>query len=204
MVEFTQKELISKYQDGGWDLINAQKDTAAFRNDAERIIHAANVKYQKLAQKAVYEPGFYSPALQATRAGKIGIKTGMFNANDNIQKLKSELNRALAFLDDKTASITGARQNMKDTAARVFGRNYKRSKQEEINRWNAFNQIINNNPWLIAKKGEVGGWITSDKIQKFMQEYRTEVTEDDMSFKEYLANKIADELDIPVGLIDIG
>ena len=203
-IKFTQKETVAMYIDGGWDLIEKQKDTPLFRSQAKQIINAGNTRYRKLNVKSA-EEGLYSPALEATKAGKIGQKTGAFSVDfSNIQKVKSEMMRAIKFLDDTTSTVTGARKNADESRKRVFAKwGRGQTKEEEIARWDCYNYFRKNNPEIIARKGEVGGWIDSDKILKWIQEYRTMVGGGAQEFMDYLGDKISDELGIPKDVLDL-
>lgn len=202
---FTQAELIDIYRIGGWDLIKVQKDTQEFRREAERVIHAADVRYNKLATRSVNEPSFYSQAYENTRAGKIGQKTGGFVSDfKDINKLKSELYRAIIFLDDETSTVTGTRRQNKETRSRMFKKRAKgQTAKEEVARWDVFNQFLKNNRELIARQGEVGGWLTSDQLQELIQEYQNAVVGGKRELMRFLRDRVSEMTGIPKSRIKI-
>lgn len=198
-INFTQKELIDFYRLGGWDLIKRQKDTEQFRRDAERIIHAADVRYNKLADRSVNESSFYSQAYENTRAGKVGQKTGGFVSEfQDINRLKSELYRAVVFLDDETSTVTGTRQQNKETRSRMFKKGARgQTAREEKARWDVFNQFLKNNRELISRQGEVGGWLTSDQLQELIQEYQNAVVGGKRELMRFLRDRVSEMTGIP-------
>ena len=189
-----QKYTVKTYLSGGWDHVNKQRDTKQFRQEAQQIIHEANVRLAKLEKREREEPGFYSHALTATRKEKVGQKTGEFTTDfSDIQKVKSEVQRALTFLDDKSSTVTGARQVAGESRRRMFKKGARgQTKEKETARWQTYNNLIKQNPWLLIKGGDLGGWITSEQLQAWAREYRED--SDGKSFEEFLVDKIVDYL----------
>lgn len=189
-----QKYTVNTYLSGGWDHVNKQRDTKQFRQEAQQIIHEANVRLAKLEKREREEPGFYSHALTATRKEKVGQKTGEFTADfSDIQKVKSEVQRALTFLDDKTSTVTGARKIADDARKRIFKKGARgQTKEKEVARWKTYNNLIKKNPWLLIKGGDLGGWITSEQLQAWAREYREDPGA--TSFEDFLVDKIVDYL----------
>ena len=195
----TIKELVAQYQMGGWDLVKRMKDSPEYRHTAERIIDYANKRYDKLEKRSQNEEGFYSPALQSTKQQKLGQESGKFSADyDQMSKVQSEVYRALLFLDDTTSSVTGTRKNQRESNKRIFKKYFRGQTAKEASaRWKVLNELMKNNPWLVAKMGEVGAYITSDQLQQWAREYTERAENDSRSFKEFLIDKIVEYIGIP-------
>ena len=192
-------ELIDKYQMGGWDLIKTMKDWPAYREDAKRIIDHANKKVAALEKREREEEGFFSPSLNSLRQQKLGQESGKFSYDyDQMSKVQSELLRALKFLDNESSNVGGTRKLQDDSRKRIFKKYFRGQTPKEASaRWKVLNELIKNNPWLTAKMGEVGAYITSDQLQKWAREYTERAENDSRSFKDFLIDKIVEYMGIP-------
>lgn len=108
--------------------------------------------------RRIEEAGLTSPALEKVKDRRASIARSDYNQyrfsakQENIYKLRGELQALVKFLNSKTSTVKGIKQFRKETTNRL-GIDYdSMSESERSDFWNIVNRINNNSEWRAKAK----------------------------------------------------
>ena len=169
----------------------AATETPEFRKEISRVFQMANRRIQNLQNASDYA---MSPALAALgdrleKKGYSKFRIGEFKRNEDWDALKAEYGRAVAFLQQPTSTVTGAREFEKAVKENVF-------KGSEIS--GDYEDII----WEKIRENVLTGFndvspsmLAAMRYTDITQQIYETAVEDTSSIIERLAIQIVDDID---------